>query len=601
VLLYIEKFGSEDESALIMPLDTSTERTEVFYGEENTMGVVLHFTSRAKDKIDACIDNTRPLLAIEIKELRKSFIDAKTRGVRLRYVTEITKDNICYCKELIKIIDELRHIDGIKGNFYISETEYIAPATLHDKGKPASQIIYSNVKEIIEHQKYVFDSFWNRAIPAEHRIREIEEGIIPNIIEIIQDPARAQELYLNIVKDAAEEILLIFPTTNAFVRQDKIGALQLTERAAKEHNVKVRILMPLLDILAEHTVRNLREEKEQQQPQKDNPKSNIEIRYIEQISEAKATILIVDKKISLVMEIRDDTKTTFYEAIGLSTYSNSKAGVLSYVSIFENLWTQTELYQQVRQTNERLEEANEQLKIHDKMQREFIDIAAHELRTPIQPILGLTEVISSRIKDTEEAELLKVVRRNAKRLQQLTEDVLDVTRIESNSLLLNKEQFDLNEVITNGINDVIANTRSFSVKKKENIKLLYQPINKTIIVEADKARISQVISNLLNNAVKFTPEEEGRTISVILEENKNDYNNKTEVIVKIKDTGIGIASEMMPRLFTKFATKSEKGGTGLGLFISKSIVEAHGGKMWAENNSDDKGATFYFSLPVSSR
>jgi signal transduction histidine kinase len=601
VLLYIEKFGSEDESALIMPLDTSTERTEVFYGEENTMGVVLHFTSRAKDKIDACIDNTRPLLAIEIKELRKSFIDAKTRGVRLRYVTEITKDNICYCKELIKIIDELRHIDGIKGNFYISETEYIAPATLHDKGKPASQIIYSNVKEIIEHQKYVFDSFWNRAIPAEHRIREIEEGIIPNIIEIIQDPARAQELYLNIVKDAAEEILLIFPTTNAFVRQDKIGALQLTERAAKEHNVKVRILMPLLDILAEHTVRNLREEKEQQQPQKDNPKSNIEIRYIEQISEAKATILIVDKKISLVMEIRDDTKTTFYEAIGLSTYSNSKAGVLSYVSIFENLWTQTELYQQVRQTNERLEEANEQLKIHDKMQREFIDIAAHELRTPIQPILGLTEVISSRIKDTEEAELLKVVRRNAKRLQQLTEDVLDVTRIESNSLLLNKEQFDLNEVITNGINDVIANTRTFSVKKKENIKLLYQPINKTIIVEADKARISQVISNLLNNAVKFTPEEEGRTISVILEENKNDYNNKTEVIVKIKDTGIGIASEMMPRLFTKFATKSEKGGTGLGLFISKSIVEAHGGKMWAENNSDGKGATFYFSLPVSSR
>ena len=195
MLLYIEKFGSENESALIMPLDTSTERTEVFYGEENTIGVVLHFTSSAKDKIDACIDNnTRPLLAIEIKELRKSFIDAKARGVRLRYVTEVTKDTINYCKELIKIIDELRHIDGIRGNFYISETEYIAPATLHDKGKPASQIIYSNVKEIIEHQKYVFDSFWNRAIPAEHRISEIEEGIIPNIIEIIQDPARARDI-----------------------------------------------------------------------------------------------------------------------------------------------------------------------------------------------------------------------------------------------------------------------------------------------------------------------------------------------------------------------------------------------------------------------
>jgi two-component system, OmpR family, sensor histidine kinase VicK len=226
------------------------------------------------------------------------------------------------------------------------------------------------------------------------------------------------------------------------------------------------------------------------------------------------------------------------------------------------------------------------------MQQEFIHIAAHELRTPIQPILGLSQVISSRIKDTEEAELLKVVTRNAKRLQQLTEDILDVTRIESNSLLLNKEQFDLSEVITNAINDIIANSISFSEKKKENTKIFYEPLkNKNIIVQADKARITQVISNLLNNAVKFTSE---GTISVILEENKDDDH---KVIVRIKDTGIGIASEIMPRLFTKFATKSEK-GTGLGLFISKSIIEAHGGNIWAENNTDGKGATFYFSLPL---
>ena len=148
------------------------------------------------------------------------------------------------------------------------------------------------------------------------------------------------------------------------------------------------------------------------------------------------------------------------------------------------------------------------------MQREFIDIAAHELRTPIQPILGLTQVISSRVKDREEAELLKVVSRNARRLQQLTEDLLDVTRIESNSLVLNKEQFDINEVIANAVNDILANVGSLSIKKKENIRILYEPHknkskNKNIMVEADKARISQVISNLLNNAVKFIPEEEG--------------------------------------------------------------------------------------------
>jgi signal transduction histidine kinase len=295
------------------------------------------------------------------------------------------------------------------------------------------------------------------------------------------------------------------------------------------------------------------------------------------------------------MELRDDSKTTFNEAIGLSTYSNSKAGVSSYVAIFENLWRQTELYSQLKEANEQLKEANEQLKVHDKMQQEFIHIAAHELRTPIQPILGLAQVLSSRVKDKEEAELLKVVSRNAKRLQELTDDILDITRIESNFLVLNKEEFNLNEVIANAINDTIANTVSFGIQKKENIRIVYEPASKNITVEGDKARIAQVISNLLNNAVKFIPEEGGGIISVILEENKN---NPKEVIVKIKDTGIGIDSEIMSRLFTKFATKSEK-GTGLGLYISKSIVEAHGGRVWAKNNADVKGATFYFSLPVS--
>ncbi|MBV9175787.1 MAG: HAMP domain-containing histidine kinase [Nitrososphaeraceae archaeon] len=722
--------------------DIIRERTEVLHGEQNVVNTVLRFVSNAKSRIDACIDYTRPSLAIEIEQLKKAFLDAKSRGVKLRYVTEVTEENLRYCKELLKMVNELRHIDGIKGNFYVSETEYIAPATLHEKGKPACKIIYSNLKEIVEHQQqYVFDSFWSRANPAERRIREIEEGIvcyettvlenkdqifnhmrsvlkkadersvcssiggmqliyknffdeykriaerhkeggegkgirwiisidkdsidlvkiflnagvqirhlknltpmkfavdsrnfyatIDNMeggklmehllisnepayishynyvfeelwkngidatdrikdieagvdladIEVIPSSARAQELYLDIVKSASEEILWIFPTTSAFIRQDKMGAIPLAIQAAKERNVNVRILVPA-NRLVEQKVHDLKQH---------CPNYVMDVRYIEQMSETKATILVVDRKASLVMELRDDSKTTFNEAIGLSTYSNSKAGVSSYVAIFENLWRQTELYSQ-------LKEANEQLKVHDKMQKEFIHIAAHELRTPIQPILGLTQVISSRVKDTEEAELLKVVTRNAKRLQQLTEDILDVTRIESNSLVLNIEQLNLNEVIANAVNDVITNSTSIIGKKKENTRIFYESLNKNIIVQVDKARITQVIFNLLNNAVKFTSAEGGGTISIILEvKNKND-NYQEEVIVRIKDTGIGIASEIMPRLFTKFATKSEK-GTGLGLFISKSIVEAHGGRIWAENNIDGKGATFYFSLPLNS-
>jgi signal transduction histidine kinase len=261
------------------------------------------------------------------------------------------------------------------------------------------------------------------------------------------------------------------------------------------------------------------------------------------------------------------------------------------------------LYEQLVESNnqlaeayEQLEAANEQLKVHDKMQKEFINVASHELRTPIQPILGLSEVLHAKIKDTEQRQLLDTITRNAKRLQRLTDDILDVTKIESRSLKLNKEIFNLNDVITNTIDDMILN-REFKNKIIDNnndyIKLLYSP--KDIFVEADRIRMTQVIYNLLSNAIKFTKE---GTITITIEKKDNQ-----EVVVSIKDTGTGISSEILPKLFSKFASKSYQ-GTGLGLFICKSIIESHGGKIWAENNNDNsitdgkKGSTFYFTLPL---
>ena len=235
--------------------------------------------------------------------------------------------------------------------------------------------------------------------------------------------------------------------------------------------------------------------------------------------------------------------------------------------------------------NKKLESANEQLKVHDNMQNEFINIAAHELRTPIQPIILLSEALKSTIKDNEQISLINVISRNAKRLRRLTEDILDVTRIESKSLKLHKEQFNLNDVIVNTINDIKIN-RYFN--NKNDIKILYEC--KDIFVKADKERLSQVIFNLLSNAIKFT-NDEGGNISIITEKKDN------QTIVSIKDRGSGIDSEILPRLFSKFATKSFE-GTGLGLFISKNIIESHGGRIWAENNADGKGATFTFSLPI---
>jgi two-component system sensor histidine kinase VicK len=191
------------------------------------------------------------------------------------------------------------------------------------------------------------------------------------------------------------------------------------------------------------------------------------------------------------MELRDDSKPTFVEAIGLSTYSNSRAGVLSYVAIFENLWTQSDLY--------------EQLKVNDKMQKEFINIAAHELRTPIQPILSLSQILQSeKSNNTKQQEFLDAIVRNAKRLQRLTENILDVTRIESHSLQLKKERFSLNEVIRNVINDV-NNQAWVGNNNNSVVSILFEP-KQDVFVEADKVRINEVISNLLKNAIQFTKE-----------------------------------------------------------------------------------------------
>jgi signal transduction histidine kinase len=236
----------------------------------------------------------------------------------------------------------------------------------------------------------------------------------------------------------------------------------------------------------------------------------------------------------------------------------------------------------------------ERLKETDKMQKEFINIASHEMKTPTQAILGFSDLLEAH--PEKKTEINQGIKRNAARLQRLTNDILDVTRIESHTLRLNKERFDLNDLISHVIEDFRNQADN------AHIQLIYSPsINSkteqdgnSIIVEADKSRLTQVISNLLSNAMKFTKSEGSITIKT----EKND----SHVIVGVKDTGRGIDPEVMPRLFTKFATKSQTSGTGLGLFISKNIIEAHGGIIWGENYIDGtkNGSIFSFRLPLNS-
>jgi signal transduction histidine kinase len=310
----------------------------------------------------------------------------------------------------------------------------------------------------------------------------------------------------------------------------------------------------------------------------------------------------------------------------LSTIVPAAIGTVAIAIALMIIRWNSKLERTVKERTAKLEAANEQLEDQERAQREFINIAAHELRTPIQPILGLSEIIREGILNlTKQLQMVQgevvykqlqnantiparsdsinrssslsssiekivpmvdVINRNAKRLEKMTSNLLDVSRIENNkSLELSNEKFDLRQKLENVINDlrsVIPNNKDIQIKFESKVR------KAPVMVEGDRERIFEVISNLLSNAIKFT--EEGEVV-VVLDEKDG------QAIVSVRDTGSGIAPEIYPNLFTKFTTKSEK-GTGLGLFIAKNIIEAHGGKIWAENNSDGRGAMFTFILPT---
>lgn len=703
------------------------ERTEIFRGAEDTTRAVVQFFTNAS-AVSACTDSLAPSVAMGVEPIKKCYQDLKSRKAKVRWITDITRDNLSYCKTLLKYA-EVRHLHGIKGNFGVSDTAYIAAAVLN-KAQPVPELLYSSARSIVEQNKHIFDTLWSKAILAEDRIREIEEGVIrpetravkdPNeilqdtigmlrrsnqysvcsvsdgllyaynnsfdafkeilnqgssgkhsgirwvtsiddnqdsrllevvktfmnlgmqirhvktippmnfgvsekemgitiesirggslnasaifssepqfveqfaavfeeiwnngidarrrieeikgqkeaFIDVIQNPVEIQKRYHALVSSAKQQVLLFLPTTTAYRREEKIGIFESLEKAAAI-GADIRILIPTDEGIG------------QEIQEKVKSKKGFTIRRIKTNipTEVRSKILIVDRREYLMIELKDNSKETFVEAVGSAIFSNSKSTILSYVTMFDSLWGQSELY--------------EKLEAHDKMQREFINIAAHELRTPVQSILGYSELLQDNPEEDAEV-MLKSLTRNAYRLQALITDILDVARIEAGTLTLDKENLNLTDLIETAMSDVKNQVKSSG--KRVEISYPHKQIQQQqqsrekndLIVDADRDRILQVLSNLLNNALKFT--REGK-IAIMSEKEGN------QVIVKVKDSGSGIDSEIFPKLFEKFASKSEK-GTGLGLFISKNIVEAHGGRIWAENNPGGMGATFTFSLPIA--
>jgi two-component system sensor histidine kinase VicK len=532
-------------------------------------------------------------------DLYKKLLDRYKRGEHkgIRWVTcisrvKLEKDDIDLIKMFLDLGMQIRHVKNLSlMNFAVSDKMLNATIEKMEGGKMVQNLLTSNDPNYVKHFYSIFEDLWNDGLDAADRITDIEEGIDFADVEVIQNPKTAITRAWRLIKYAREEVVILYSSTKAFERQIQMGALQLLNEATTKRNVKVRILLPKSKHEINSSSNLIVVDQTLKERETENAYPNqIDVRLVEESIPIRITIVVIDRKECMLIELKDDTKDDSFHAAGLSVYSNSKAIALSYASIFESLWIQTETY--------------EKLKAYSKMQTEFINNAAHELRTPIQPILAISEVLRFEeeekqvISKKELNKYLDVILTNARRLKDLGDNILNVSLIESQSLRLEKELFNLNDIIIDNVETV---KRQFLLIDNDDsttsLEILYDKTSgdaaADVYLEGDKRRISQVIYNLLHNAIKFT-NEGSINISV-----KRKIDDNKVIVVSVEDTGIGIDPEIMPRLFTKFATKSVA-GTGLGLFISKSILEAHGGKIWAENNADGKGgATFAFSLPLS--
>ena len=408
----------------------------------------------------------------------------------------------------------------------------------------------------------------------------------------IRDPKYAYSLFISEIQHAQSEVLIAI---NSILHLEYLAETGLVDslKQAQSNGVNVMILYS--------------EERQNEDDTTSQIVSTIKnYAQIKCVSGIYGTIFLIDNSKVLTINEGDDATKAFV------VYSNNKSIVKNIGSLLDSLWNEKEMLDSIiaikdnlADSNKQLTEANEQLKIHDKIQREFINMAAHELRTPIMPILGYAEILEAEQEKEEQEGIagekendrnknkrnnINAIIRNAKRLKQVSQRILDTASIEAKIFKLDKERLNLADVLLNAVDDQII-TIAQDFERKNNIKLRYEPSEDIILIHADRIRLTQVISNILSNAVKFTNK---GTISVTIKK-END-----KAIVGIQDTGLGIDAQIMSRLFSKFATKSDIGGTGLGLFISKSIIEAHGGTISAGNNEDGKrGATFTFTLPIS--
>ena len=542
---------------------------------ENRQSVIVNTISGAKKSL-SILGDSKSVIFILSEQIRNAIQDAKNRQLRIRYITEITKENLNSCKEIMKLT-EVRHLDKIIGNYILTDKEYFG---LPEAGNFLSSRNQNDNYQSVTMQNYIFDNLWNNATTQHDKTTSLEVGLEAEEVKIISDASEVRKSYFNLIESAKFEISLIIATPNSLKRNYKEGIISKLIEASEKRDVNVYLAIPTYDNDKLHI--DIFQSGQLEKNYKFQMKFIAPVTT--QTDKIKTTFLIVDKKFVFIKDVKDDIKDNFIEAVGYATLHNSKSRAESYNFIFDTVWRQADLYESLKEANKNLLYSYEKLEVHDAMEKEFVNLAAHELRTPSQSIIGYSEMLRDspeRNKRYEEAIL-----RNAERLHSLVTNMLNIARIESQTMKLNKTNFDLNTKVQNVIEDASQQNK---LRAEDEVRIDFKLTDKINII-ADKEKIFQVFANLLSNALKFT-----NTGVINISVRRNEEADKA--IVTIRDSGSGIAPDIIPHLFSKFKTKSEK-GLGLGLYISKSIIDAHHGKIEAYNNPNSKGATFVVTLPL---
>ncbi len=580
---------------------SSAERTEVLTDPSSVMSRVLDILLNAKVGIDLLAETVSPPESDQseaTKRAAEAFFQVKKRGGRLRMITRIDEKNIAYCKEMMKNI-ELRHLDDVKGNFAVSESEYMtAPSSTTFQPSAMITIVYSSAKPLVEQNRVFFESLWSKAEPAKERISEIEEGVVPQKIETLRDPHQIQRLYLDMIKQAKSEILIILPTANSFHRQERIGGIEALQAAASERGVKISMVTP--NSIVEETLQALSRKIE-----REVGKNLMNHRRILEASTPNTvTVLIVDRKSSLVVELSDDSQPDFEKANDVATYSSRNSTVLANVRFFERMWEDVEL-------REREEAVLEKERRSRKTAELLQDILSHDIRNYNQASLTSAEMVKGSldgnaevlnrattlmdtiIKETDQtSEINRTARRIRDELSANSKVLTDVDALmdaiikavdgSSNLIdrakklgsIISQEKVQLHPVdLESSVRKSIALVTSAHPDRSMNSSFSVPPGAQVIADEM----LEEVFTNLLSNSVNYTERDEV-PVEIDVEAASFEGNPVAHWKITFTDQGKGIPDEVKENLFARYLETAS--GTGLGLSIVYAlVVERYSGRV----------------------